>query len=208
MCSGLVTRQVIGRTWLAGWAVAVTAGTALMFCYQMTPSSPGTVVAARWPGNVSVSRDATRPTLIMTLHPHCPCSRASVAELSLLMTRANGRLAARVLVVEPKGAPRDWFHGDLWDAAAAIPDSILSVDAGGADAAAFGATISGTVILYGSEGKMLFSGGITDGRGHEGDNPGLLAILSLIHHSRAGIQVTPVYGCPLRSTRRERGNAS
>jgi len=188
--------------------VAVAAGTVLMFWYQMTPSSPGTEVAAQWPRNAFVSRDATRPTLIMTLHPHCPCSRASVAELSVLMARANGHLAARVLVVDPKGAPRDWIHGDLWNAAAAIPDATLSVDAGGADAAAFGATISGTVILYGVDGKMLFSGGITDGRGHEGDNPGLLAILSLINDSGAGTHVAPVYGCPLRSTRRERGNAS
>jgi hypothetical protein len=39
----------------------------------------------------------------MAIHPHCPCSRASIGELSILMAHSRGRLAAFVVFVEPPG---------------------------------------------------------------------------------------------------------
>ncbi len=208
MYLGINAGKFIGRACLAGWMAAVVAGMVLMTRYQMTPANAVAGVVAQWPANVSSPRDARRPTLIMALHPHCPCSRASVAELSVLAARADGRLAMRVLFVQPSGASRDWVRGDLWNSAAAIPGVTVSADPDGRDAAAFGATASGTVVVYGADGKVLFNGGITDGRGHEGDNPGLLAVLSLLHNRDPGIQTAPVYGCPLNSASCRRGNAS
>ena len=43
-----------------------------------------------------------------------------------------------------------------------------------------GATTSGHVLLYDAGGVLRFAGGITDGRGHEGDNAGLDAALALL----------------------------
>ncbi len=200
--------KLIGRACLAGWMAAVITGMILMARYQMTPAKDGAGIVVQWPAKTSVQRDSNRLTLIMALHPRCPCSRASVAELSSLVARANGRLTARVLFVQPKGASRDWVRGDLWDAAVAIPGVTVSIDADGKDAAAFGATTSGTVILIAETGKVLFNGGITDGRGHQGDNPGLLRILSLLHHAEPSVESAPVYGCRLNSTSYRGGNAS
>lgn len=171
-----------------------------MLRYQMTPAAASAAVASQLPAEVAAQRDTQRPTLIMTLHPHCSCSRASVTELSVLMARASGRLAARVLFVQPPGATADWVHTDLWQAATEVPGAVVSVDADGKESAALGATTSGTVLLYGRDGQILFHGGITDGRGHEGDNPGLLAILSLLRCNDPVLHSTPVYGCPLTST--------
>lgn len=191
--------RVIGPIAISAWLVAVVIGMGLMLHYQMTPNSASAAAVSQWPAAARVQRDPTRPTLIMIVHPHCPCSRASLAELSQIMSRAQGGLSAHVLFVEPHGAPQNWEKGELWTTASAIPGVAVSVDDDGKDTDAFGATTSGGVILYDAGGRMLFNGGITDGRGHEGDNPGELAILSLLRHADPGIKTTPVYGCPLRS---------
>jgi hypothetical protein len=133
----------------------------------------------------------------MSLHPRCPCSRASVHELEALMASAGNRMAARVLFVQPRNAPANWTDGELWESARKIPGVSVAVDADGADSLAFGATTSGQVALFDSRGRLLFSGGITDGRGHEGENAGEDAILALVRGERPRTSVTPVYGCPL-----------
>lgn len=89
--------KLIGRACLAGWMAAVITGMILMARYQMTPAKDGAGIVVQWPAKTSVQRDSNRLTLIMALHPRCPCSRASVAELSSLVARANGRLTARPL---------------------------------------------------------------------------------------------------------------
>jgi hypothetical protein len=51
--------------------------------------------------------------------------------------------------------------------------------------------------LYAPTGKLLFSGGITASRGHEGDNVGRSAIVSFILNGHAPVNHTPVFGCSL-----------
>ena len=106
-------------------------------------------------------------------------------------------LSAYVLVVKPSGAPADWLDGDLMQLAKAIPNISVVVDEGGRNAAALGATTSGQTIVYDVNGKVQFNGGITDGRGHEGENAGLAAILSIVRDGKSQVSETPVYGCSL-----------
>jgi hypothetical protein len=179
------------------WVVAVIAGTAGMVRYQMTAAATLPTVPRQWPGLASVIPDGERPTLVLTLHPHCPCSRATVHELAELMARADGRVAAHVLFVRPIGAPSDWLDGDLWKAARAIPGVDVVVDRDGRDALALAAIASGHAFVYDPKGRLLFNGGITDGRGHEGDNPGYLAILALLREGKSPLASTPVHGCSL-----------
>jgi hypothetical protein len=70
-------------------------------------------------------------------------------------------------------------------------------DIDGREARHFQAFTSGQTLLYSSEGELLFSGGITIARGHEGDNSGRLAIESLLANSAAEVRQTPVFGCPI-----------
>jgi hypothetical protein len=163
----------------------------------MTPAADAKDTVGHWPSSVSITRAPGLPTLVMTLHPQCPCSRASVNELSELMARSSGRLDAHVLFVQPPGAPGGWLDGDLWRQANAVPGLHVSIDTDGRDAAAFGATTSGQVMVYDTAGNLEFSGGITDGRGHEGDNAGLLSLLSLVREGKTTLSQTPVYGCSL-----------
>lgn len=181
----------------AAWAVAVVLGMCDLVRHQMIPSAAAQVATNRWPINANITRNNQHPTLIMLLHPQCPCSRASLHELVELISRSSGKLDARILFVQPPNAPAHWLDGSLWRQAGAIPDVTVSIDKDGHDAAIFGASTSGQVLVYDAAGTLRFSGGITDGRGHEGDNPGLLSILSLLREGKSSVTATPVYGCSL-----------
>jgi hypothetical protein len=179
------------------WGFAVVVGMYGLVRYQMTPAALGQEAPSQWPSGLSFARSTDQLTLVMTVHPECPCSRASLNELAQLMARSAGRLNARILFVHPTNAPADWLNSDLWRQAKAIPNVTVSLDEDGHDAAAFGASISGQVMVYDTSGFIRFSGGITDSRGHEGDNAGLLSILSLVRNGKSQISTTPVYGCSL-----------
>ena len=58
-------------------------------------------------------------------------------------------------------------------------------DVEGVEARRFGAQTSGTTSLYSPDGRLLFSGGITSSRGHEGDNAGEDALTQAISGSPA-----------------------
>lgn len=190
-------RTLTGAPMLSLWGIAVLVGMFQMVRYQMTPAVSARELPRRWPAGIDFAPAPGLPTLVMTLHPQCPCSRASVYELAELMARAAGKLDAHVLFVEPPNAPPSWLDGDLWRQANAVPGVVVSVDKDGRDAGAFGASTSGQVLVYSPAGELEFSGGITDGRGHEGDNPGFLSILSLLLDGKPTVSQTPVYGCSL-----------
>jgi hypothetical protein len=135
--------------------------------------------------------------LLMFLHPHCPCSRASVGELALLMTRCRGRLRAEVYFCRPAGVSSDWEKTDLWNRAAAIPGVHVISDIAGMKARRMNVRTSGETVLYSADGHLLFHGGITLARGHSGDNAGRAAIVSLIETGRASRTTHPVFGCSL-----------
>ncbi len=71
-------------------------------------------------------------------------------------------------------------------------------DDGALMAAAFGAETSGQVFLYDAQGSLRFSGGITESRGHVGDNAGRAAVEQLLQGKAPVKTRTPVFGCSLR----------
>jgi len=171
-----------------------------MFHDQMTPNTAagGMVeVPPKWPACPDIARRAGEFTLVMALHPQCPCSRASVSELGQLMARTAGKMDAVALFVVPAGAPADWLRTDLLNQVKQIPGVRIIYDRDGADARRFGADTSGQVALFDPAGTLVFCGGITDGRGHEGDNVGSDAVLDLVRGQRGPVVRTDVYGCSL-----------
>jgi hypothetical protein len=180
------------------WGGAISSGMLGLVRYQMTPAPRQGDAPRDWPtGTGDIAREPGRFTLVMTLHPRCPCSRASLGELTQLLARAEGQIDAHVLFVKPRGAPPGWCDGDLWEQAEAIPGVHVAIDDDARDSTIFQATTSGQVIVYDAAGAIRFSGGITGGRGHAGDNSGLSAVLGLIRDGQTGVTNTPVYGCAL-----------
>jgi hypothetical protein len=70
-------------------------------------------------------------------------------------------------------------------------------DPGGRETDRFGVKTSGQVLLYGPEGALQFQGGITAGRGHEGDNAGRAALRALLTGARPADTETFVFGCSM-----------
>ena len=180
------------------WLGAAVAGTRFLLVYDFTPGREGTGKApSHWPAASEIPHAAALPTLVMFAHPKCPCTRASMGELALLMAHCQGLVDARVVFFQPEGSGEDWSRTDLWRTAAAIPGVTVQADEGGAEATRFHATTSGQTILYDARGDLLFNGGITDGRGHSGDNAGRSAIIGLLNHRTAAVRQMPAFGCSL-----------
>ena len=178
------------------WLVAVVAGSGMIFKYQNQPGLVGTTPES-WPQGTIFALDRQRDTLIMFAHPRCPCTRASLAELNRLMSRSGDRVTAHVAFLSPHEMDADWAKTDRWTSAEAISGVSVMADADGALARQFGAETSGYVVLYNPQGKLLFKGGITASRSHEGDNAGESAILAMVLGKHTDLKLTPVFGCSL-----------
>ena len=144
----------------------------------------------------------------MAAHPRCPCTRATVAELTRVLTRCVGKVEVYILTFLPRSAGHDWGPADGVRALGTMRGVHLIDDPGGEEAARFGALTSGLVALYAQDGRLLFRGGITAARGHEGDNRGEQALLGLIQgHPSSSPRDLPVFGCPLFPDRSNRAGS-
>lgn len=184
---------------VALWIVCLVAGFYWLSVYESTPGQAA-VTPTSWPSDTSITRDAGLPTLVMFVHPHCPCSRASIAELATIMNQVQGQVDAHVLFIRPKEFGVDWEKTDTWYSAKAITGVKLSVDVDGQESMKFGSRISGQTFLFDSTGNPIFNGGITGSRGHIGNNAGRQAVLSLIQQHTSDDTNTAVFGCDLTST--------
>jgi hypothetical protein len=182
------------------WLCCLLLGMAILWNYALTP---GVAAAApgQWPSGSVLGPLHNRPRIVMVVHPMCSCSRASVNELAKIMAESRQKAEAFVVFVEPKTASKDWVETALWRSAATIPGVQLVRDAGGKEASRFDTASSGQTMFYDGEGHLIFSGGITPARGHEGDNPGHDAIVSYLNHGVGRYITSQVFGCSVQELR-------
>lgn len=178
------------------WAALVGTGLWWLWSYENAPGVAATPPDT-WPSTSRIQLASNEPTLVMLAHPRCPCTRASVGELASIMAHSQGRLRAYVLFIKPEGSADDWEKTDLWQSAAAIPGVTVVKDSDGIEARLFNAATSGQTVLYNTQGRLIFSGGITASRGHFGDNAGQDAIVALVNAEVPNQATTSVFGCPL-----------
>jgi hypothetical protein len=178
------------------WLLAIAAGLRGLWAYAYQPGRNG-AVRSDWPVASAIPREPNRATLVMFIHPMCPCSAASAEELSRLMAKCDGKLSVFVAAVEPEKAPAEWTDSNLIVSIKAIPHLAVIRDRKGIEARRFGAVTSGYTCLYDARGRLRFSGGITPARGHAGDNAGSDAIVALLQNQVLQPQHTAVFGCAL-----------
>ena len=184
--------------WVAGvvWALAVVTGFAVVMAYKSHPGDAGKS-PVRWPAQSAFERAHDRPTLIMFAHPRCACTRASLSELDRMLSRLPERPLVYVSFLLPAGTGADWRQTDLWRSAEHIDGVRVFADVDGREAARFSTETSGTTLVYDASGQLVFSGGLTTARGHEGNSFGqerLVAVLSGLPPDRRD---SPVFGCSL-----------
>ena len=180
------------------WGLAVGAGLARLNDFANAPGLADKGLC-QWPRDSLIQPSRSNSTLVMFIHERCPCSQASLAELARITAAFPDTLKVQVCVFRP-GENRPVRGPSLWRDAAQIPGVTVMADPEGREAQKFGALTSGHTFLYGKNGSLLFSGGITAGRGHSGDNFGRAVVLALAadpQNTQFSGTHTCVFGCPL-----------
>jgi hypothetical protein len=167
------------------WCGLVGVGLREFFAYSTTRGDIAQT-AERWPDDTKLVR-GDDATVVMFVHPECPCSRASLAELATL--------GAPSVIVVFAGSD----DGSAWDAAGRIAHTRRVVD-DGSEAVRFGARTSGYTVVYDRDGFRRFAGGITGSRGHAGANVGSDMVRQILAGTRQTPSTHPVFGCPIGET--------
>lgn len=195
------------RMWgtaVAGWLLAVGVVWLWMVQYGFSTDPPTSAYAnTRWPAESSLQPVPDRLTLVLFLHPQCPCSRATLEELDKLLSgpglRAEQQPDVLLLVSYPSEVPGDWQETEILGQATRLPRVQLIHDRDGVETSWFGAVSSGTVMLFDPRGNRLYAGGVTAARGHAGDNAGIDTLNALLTGQTPPTSLLPVFGCRLCS---------
>ncbi len=197
-------RNAVKRHWIrviavVAWLLAVGFGfwQVTSYSHRIGAASSTPVV---WPTQSHLMRDENQATLVVFLHPRCPCSEATISELERVVAHCQDRLTIHTVfekstVTEPKTS--------LKSMAGRLPGNINYHDESGVEGRNFGATTSGYTLLFDKGGHLLFNGGATSERGHAGDNLGSSLLLAAIRKASSSSSLsvnpanTPVFGCPL-----------
>ncbi len=176
------------------WVVLLATVSWSSLNYQFTPGRSAEPPRL-WPIQSQLAR-TNGPALVIFLHPYCPCSRATLHELAKLLTHyPTGGDAFCVLCYPDLNGSSE---SDLAPLALTIPGLRVVAEELGSECALFGVRTSGTVLFYDAGGQLVFSGGITPSRGHQGANIGADSLLAAFNGS-ALTPKTPVFGCTLPS---------
>jgi hypothetical protein len=189
-------RGVKGPLFAVLWCVAVGAGTARLLAYEFRAGERAPS-PSQWPAEAVSRPPHGAPRLLVFLHPQCPCSKATVGEMTSIMERAARPVDCTAVFFAPPDRPA-WRNSALVVAADAVPGIDVAFDVDGAERRRFGARTSGHAVLYSADGELLFAGGLTGSRGHAGANPGAEALAARIARPVADrADAAPVFGCPL-----------
>ncbi|HEY5312193.1 MAG TPA: hypothetical protein VIK18_06725 [Pirellulales bacterium] len=177
------------------WLAVVLLGFYRITAYELR-RSPAVGAPRMWPAESRLPHSPSHSTLLVFLHPRCPCSRATLDELGRVL-HGHRDVQATAVFVRPDGLPEAWEQSELWHTASQIPGLEKRVDAGGEEARRFDVTASGQTLIYGPDGRLAFEGGLTATRGHYGRNSASDAALDVLKAAPASPLEFPTYGCPL-----------
>jgi hypothetical protein len=186
---------------LSIWGAAVGLGFLGLMRYSSAIGAPARSTSRHWPDNCLLEAASRGTTLVVVLHPHCPCSQATLGELARVITHGERRgVLTHILFVVPDGMEIGWEDGALLNTARAMPAAQVTIDRGGTIAAQFGARTSGQVFAFDETGALRFSGGVTPARGHMGDSDGSDALEAILAGQHSAIDHAAVFGCALGTT--------
>ncbi len=178
------------------WLAMIVVALEWLSRYESTAVISGETPAL-WPTDVPPAGSPSGQTLIMFAHPRCPCTRASLRELGIILASQPDVSLAKVVFFRPNEADESWSHSEIVRQARALSGVEVTWDDDGRLAARFGVQTSGHVVFYDAMGTLKFSGGVTALRGHEGWNAGRAAVGALSRGEATAVAETPVFGCSL-----------
>ncbi|MEP3480482.1 MAG: hypothetical protein ABJZ55_14620 [Fuerstiella sp.] len=187
------------RCLMAAWGITVLGGVLAVTAYSNSPGAQQDT-GDEWPADSTISLHSDLPTILLFVHPKCPCSLATVRELQRSLGNDSDAMSIQIGLYGPEDRDDSWTDTRLKKLAEqAFADSTF-VDRNGTEAKRFGAITSGHVLAFSPTGRCLFRGGVTSARGHEGDNLGLEALRQIVAGTPNSCTTTPVFGCPIAAT--------
>jgi hypothetical protein len=174
-------------------------GFGALWQYQTTPGEAASA-SSSWPTGSSLPVPHGHPVVLQFVHPHCPCSRASLIELAEAVERLPTPPATYIVFMLPEGVAEGWERTDTWKRAQEIPGASVLVDRGGTESRRFGVKTSGQTFVYGAGGELLFTGGLTPARGEVGDSAGAASVGTVLAGLTPARRESVVFGCPLEAT--------
>ena len=192
-------------SWLAmfGCVSVMGLGSFKLADYSTRPGPQGGIIEHldRLPSELLEEFNSNESTstskLILFYHPHCPCTRATIRELSRMSVKFSHETNLIAFAYVPTSEDASWIESDTTQLARSIPGMKIIPDPGAYAIRIFGAHTSGHILLYCGDGSLVFSGGITPGRGHEGNSVSGNDLLRSINGSSAPARHHPVFGCPM-----------
>ncbi|EAQ79967.1 hypothetical protein [Blastopirellula marina] len=183
---------------VVGWGVALCAVWWSMTAYSYQIDGTALPIVA-WPSDANLSIAADRPTVLLFLHPRCPCSAASLTELEQAILETPAARKPRVLVIAavPTQYDAQWTETRNVVRGEQLPHASVVIDAGGLESHKFGVVSSGHVMAFAPSGELLFSGGVTQSRGHAGNNTGRASLIRALTGVAFSTAEIPVFGCRL-----------
>ena len=187
------------------WLALIAGGIWVSLEYEKTPSKVVKPAALSNPLPEILVDNAKEFRLVVFAHPKCPCTKATLSELARFLTK-NGNVSSQVFFIVPAGLKESWAQTETFAFASHIPEVEVKIDYDGALAKTFGADASGECFLLDRKAKVLFHGGITLARGHEGDNIGLDQLTAIVQRKSDITATNVVYGCGLFDSKVKTGN--
>jgi len=184
------------KTAFAVWMAALVTGYLTLTGFSSTPGQSAEAIQ-QWAGSSVIASSVGKPLLIVAIHPKCMCSAATVTELEQVLLRCNGRVDVHALVLVPQASDESFKDSAVISRLQKLPSVAVHFDLGGNELRRLGLHTSGNVLLYSSTGQLLYNGGITYARGHEGDNLGESQVEDAILKGQAPQTDRPVFGCKL-----------
>jgi hypothetical protein len=175
------------------WLACIAAGFCAIQRYS-AKAGPARVPDSTFETFFAAHRQSGRPLLVMAVHPLCPCTSASLAELGDLLARSHGTCDALLLQYHPLHGTPEWPVDTSPRQLGGVSVAVV-LDQGGKIGTALGAETSGHAVLVDARGTVRFHGGLTIARNHRGRSPAQDAILEILAGGQPKLTTAPVYGC-------------
>ncbi len=177
------------------WAVIIALGMLQFYRYE-TREGAKEVSNKSWPEGTSLSYSKSKFSWVMGIHPKCPCSLATVGNLERLFRYIEEPFHITALVRQDPLS--DESKSKVVRRLSKLPQVSIFFDERGETAAKFGMLTSGDSRIYNRSGELIFAGGITINRSHEGWSPGASLILEQMSKGSKKSVELPVFGCNIQ----------
>lgn len=182
---------------IAIWLAAMATAWVLLQSHEYTPGESARNESAGLGRHFEMLATNREPAVLFFAHPLCPCTKSSFSELKDVLARHPAAKAGVVFTV-PQPADSRWLDAALVRQTSAHPRMEAIIDRGGFIAKAYGAKVSGTAMIFDADGKLLYHGGLTSSRSHEGGGPGEADLDEALSGSLHGkLAEHSVFGCRL-----------